>query len=131
MKITQRIGLLAAALLASASTAWAADVTGKWLSEFESPVGHLKYVYDLKADGSKLTGKAHRESPDAKSEVEIKDGKVEGDDVSFVEMLHIQEQDIAIEYKGKIAGDEIKFTRKAGGFRDDGNCRPARKGGEA
>jgi len=115
MKTAQRTCLLAAALM-SFSTAFAADVTGKWTSEFESQVGHLKYVFQLKSDGDKFTGTAHRESTQSKSDQEIKDGKIDGDNVSFSETLHIQEQDITIEYKGKIAGDEMTLTRKVGDF---------------
>ena len=36
---------------------------------------------------------------------------VNGDDVSFVENLDYQGQPLKITYKGKISGDEIKFTR--------------------
>ncbi|HWD20246.1 MAG TPA: hypothetical protein VHB20_13310 [Verrucomicrobiae bacterium] len=103
-------------LIISAVAAQAGDVTGQWKSEFESPVGHLKYVYDLKADGAKVTGKAHREWPEGKTDTELKDGKIDGDSISFTEPLHVQDQDLTIEYKGKINGDEIKFTRKVGDF---------------
>jgi hypothetical protein len=92
-----------------------ADVSGKWTSEFESPIGQLKYVYDLKADGNKLTGKAIREQDGQKTETEIKEGKVSGDEVSFVEILNF-DQEIRIEYKGKLSGDQIKFTRQVGDF---------------
>src|SRR5262245_39354342 len=44
---------LAALALATPCLLHAADVTGKWKSEFESQIGHLIYVYDLKADGEK------------------------------------------------------------------------------
>jgi len=111
----QTLGLLAA-VLASLNTVRAADVTGKWKTEFDTQIGHIKYTYDLKADGATLTGKAHRESPLGKSDVEIKDGKIDGDDISFTEALHRPDQDITIVYKGKIEGDEIKFNRKVGDF---------------
>jgi hypothetical protein len=102
--------------MALPSLASAADATGKWKSEFDSPIGHLKYVYDLKSDGDKLTGKAIRELEGRKTETEIKEGKVSGNEVSFVEPLKFNEQDVRIEYKGKLVGDEIKFTRKVGDF---------------
>ena len=94
----------------------APDVTGKWKSEFESPVGHLKYVYQLKANGDKLTGTAFRERDGVKTQTELKEGVIAGDQVSFVEPIKIQDQDVRIEYKGKYRGDEIKFTRKVGEF---------------
>jgi hypothetical protein len=101
---------------ATAVLAPAADVTGKWKSEFESPIGHLKYVYDLKADGDQLTGKALRELDGQKTETEIKEGKTATNGLSFVENLKFDDQDVRIEYKGTISGDEIKFTRKVGDF---------------
>ena len=94
----------------------AADVTGIWKSDFDTPIGHVNYTYDLKADGEKLTGKAIREGDNGKTETEIKEGKVDGDSVSFAEPLSIQDQEIRIDYKGKLAGDEIKFTRSVGDF---------------
>jgi hypothetical protein len=116
MKNAKKIGLLAAVALASFTSALAADITGKWTSEFESQVGHLKYVFQLKADGDKITGKAHRESSEAKSDQDVQNGKIDGDNISFSETLHVQEQDITIEYSGKIEGDELKLTRKVGDF---------------
>jgi len=94
----------------------AADVTGKWKSEFDTQIGHLKYIYELKADGEKLTGKAVRELDGNKTTIELIEGKIKDDEISFVEPLKVQEQDIRIEYKGKLSGDEIKFVRKVGDF---------------
>lgn len=94
----------------------AADISGKWKAEFDTQIGHLKYTYELKADGEKLTGKAFRELEGTKTTIELVEGKVKGDEVSFVEPLKVQEQDIRIEYKGKISGDEITFTRKVADF---------------
>ncbi len=107
---------LFAAALAAANPAHAADVTGKWKTEFDTQIGHIKYTYDFKADGAALTGTAHRESPAGKNDIEIKDGKIDGDNISFTEALHRPDQDITIVYKGKIDGDEIKFNRKVGDF---------------
>jgi hypothetical protein len=105
-----------AALLASAFVAHAADVTGKWTAEFDTQVGPQKYVFDLKADAGKVTGKAAFERMGQKGEAELKDGKLTGDDISFVEMLDFQGQAIAITYTGKVSGDEIEFTRAVGDF---------------
>src|SRR5688572_20321092 len=93
-----------------------ADFAGQWKTEFTSPIGRLKYVYDLKTDGDKLTGKAIRELEGQKTETEIKEGKVSGNEASFVEPLKFDDQDLRIEYKGKLDGDEIKFTRKVADF---------------
>lgn len=116
MTTYRKIIVLAALALASVTFANAADVTGKWKSEFESQIGQMKYTYDLKADGDKLTGKAIRELEGAKTETEIKEGKLSGDEVSFVELVKRDDQEIRIDYKGKVAGDEMKLNRKVGDF---------------
>ena len=105
-----------ALLVATATITTAADVTGKWQSEFDLPMGHLKYTYGLRADGDKLTGKAVRELAAQKTEIELKEGKLDGDKISFVEIVSRDGQDFRIEYNGKLSGDEIKFTRKVGDF---------------
>ena len=95
-----------------------ADVTGTWKSEFDSQIGLQKYTFTFKQDGTKLTGKANSEVDDRKREAELKEGKVDGHTVSFVEMFSFQENEIRITYTGKLSGDgnEIKFTREVGEF---------------
>ena len=97
-------------------TALASDLTGKWKAGFDTQIGKQTYVYELKADGEKVTGKATGEVNGDKHTVELKDGKLSGDTVSFVEMFAFQGNDIAISYNGKLAGDELKLTRKVGDF---------------
>jgi Malectin domain len=65
-----------------------------------------------------LTGKANSEVEDRKREAELKEGKVDGDAISFVEMLKIEDNDVRITYTGKLSADrnEIKFTREVGDF---------------
>src|SRR6516225_2968679 len=96
----------------------AADISGTWKSEFDSQIGHQKYTFAFKQDGTKLTGKANSEVEDRKREAELKEGKVDGDAVSFVEMVTVQDNEIRIAYTGKVSanGNEIKFTREVGDF---------------
>jgi hypothetical protein len=116
MKIYGTLMVLTTFNAAIAGAACAADVAGQWQAEFTSPIGRLKYIYDLKTDGDKLAGKAVRELEGEKTETELKEGKLSGNEVSFVELLKFNDQDIRIEYKGRLDGDEIKFTRKVGDF---------------
>jgi enterochelin esterase-like enzyme len=95
---------------------FAADVTGTWKSEFDSQIGLQKYTYTLKQDGTNLTGKANSEVNDQKRETELKEGKVDGDKIAFVEMLNFQGNDIRISYKGTISTNEMKLTRAVGDF---------------
>jgi len=115
MKLGAKIAILAV-VLATTSSALAAEVTGSWKAEFDTQVGVQKYTFDLKAEGAKLTGKATFERMGEKGEAALQDGKVTGDDVSFVEMLNFQGNQLPITYTGKVVGDEIKFTRKVGDF---------------
>jgi len=103
-------------LAVASLSAFGADVTGIWKAEFETQRGLQKYTFTLKQDGANVTGKASVEMTDQKRNAEFKEGKVEGDTVTFVEPLKIQDNEIKITYTGKISGNEIKFTRKAGDF---------------
>jgi len=101
---------LAALSLLLLSPAFAADITGKWTASFETQVGVQNYTYEFKLAGDKLTGTTKSQF----GQSEITEGTVKGDDVSFVENLKFQDQMLRITYKGKISGDEIKFTRQVG-----------------
>ena len=116
MSIPRRIPILFGVALLGALPSLAADVTGKWKTEFDTQVGPQKYTFDLKAEGAKLTGKASFERMGQKGEADLLEGKVEGDDVSFVEKLNFQGNEVPITYSGKVAGDEIKFKRTVGTF---------------
>ena len=94
----------------------AADLTGTWKTEFDSQIGPQKYIFTLKQDGTNLSGKANSEINGEKRETELKEGKVDGDKVSFVELLNFQGNDLRIAYTGKIATDELKLTREVGDF---------------
>jgi len=99
-----------------AATVGAADVTGVWTAEFDTQIGIQKYTYTLKQDGDKVTGKANSDIAGEKRQVELKEGKLEADMLTFVEVFEFQGTEIRIEYKGKVSGDEIRFTRNVGEF---------------
>src|SRR6185295_11553563 len=103
-------------LAVASLSALAADVTGTWKAEFDTQRGLQKYTFTLKQDGATVTGKGSVEREGEKRDAEFKDGKVDGDTVTFVEPLKIQDNEVQITYTGKISGDEIKFTRKVGDF---------------
>jgi len=99
-------------LLALAAPALAADIGGQWTATFNTQVGEQHYVFTFKVDGEKLTGTAKSDNGTS----EIQNGSVKGDDVSFVENLNYQGQELKITYTGKVSGDEIHFTRDVAGF---------------
>ena len=101
---------VAALALVLLAPAFAADITGKWTASFDTQVGVQKYTYDFKVEAGKNTGTAKSNFGDAK----ISEGTIQGDEVAFVENLDFQGQTLRIEYKGKVAGDEMKLTRNVG-----------------
>ena len=110
--------LLAAVVscLASAPTAFANGIEGQWTGEFDSPRGDQKYFFTFKVTDGKLTATASAEMGDQKREVEFLDERIEGDTVTFAELRRIQDNEIRIEYTGKVSDKGIAFTRKVGDF---------------
>ena len=91
----------------------AADITGKWTASFDTQIGKQNYTYDFVVKDSKLTGKIKSDM----GESEVLEGKVEGDKVSFAELLNFQGMEIRITYTGTVvSADEIKFTRNVADF---------------
>ncbi len=104
--------LLSVALLSLAASAAAADITGKWTASFDTQIGVQNYTYDFVVKDGELTGTAKSDN----GESPLSEGKVEGDKVTFVEILSFQGMDIRITYTGEVSGDEIKFTRQVADF---------------
>jgi hypothetical protein len=102
-------------LLASAALAFGADFNGKWTASFETQIGTQNYTYEFKVDGQTVTGTAKSMNGESK----ITEGKVSGDDITFVENLDFQGMPLKITYKGKINGNEIKFTRDVAGIANE------------
>jgi hypothetical protein len=102
--------LLLAAL--SLTLAFAADIDGKWTATYDTQNGPITTTWDLKADGAKLTGKASSSF----GERDVTDGKIDGKEVSWVEVIDAQGTTIRIVCKGTLNGDELKLSRTVGEF---------------
>ena len=97
-------------LLVLAAASFAADATGQWKGSFEVPGGPvLNLTFSLKAAGSALTGKVAG-LPPKEDGIEIKDGKVDGDSISFWLTTEYQGNPIKIVYTGKVGDGQIKFV---------------------
>ncbi len=103
----KRITVVVVAAMGLAMAAFGADPSGKWTATFDTQIGQQNYTYKFKVDGDKLTGTAT--SPNGATP--ITEGKVTGDTITFVENMNYQGNTLRIAYTGKVAGDEIKFTR--------------------
>ena len=93
----------------------AADFNGTWTAAIDTQVGVQNYTYTFKVEGEKLTGKCKSQY----GETEITEGVVKGDDITFVENLVYEGMPLRIVYKGKISGDEIKFSRNVAELADE------------
>jgi len=100
--------LLVLGLILVASMAFAAPIDGKWVGEIAGMDGApTKVSYTFKADGATLTGTTS--SPDGK-ETAIKDGKIDGNNISFSISFDMGGQEMKMEMKGVLAGDDLKLS---------------------
>ncbi len=88
-----------------AASAFAADVTGKWVGKIETPNGSRNFVFNLKQDGDKLTGTTAGRGGDTP----IADGAVKGDAVSFSVTRKFQDREFKTDYSGTVTGDTMKL----------------------
>jgi hypothetical protein len=111
--VRTHVVLCAIALLALAVVpALAADVTGKWVAQVPGRDGQTReQTFTLKQDGEKLTGTVGSPMGDT----EISEGKVSGDDISFLVVMKMQDREMKQLHKGKASGNEINFTREMQG----------------
>ncbi len=84
-------------------------VAGTWLAKDGD--NEMKFVF--KVEGSKLTGTI--ENTQMPGAIEFKDGKVEGDNISFNYVRQMMGQDFPIKWTGTLSGDEMKLKRELGG----------------
>ena len=105
-----------ALLLLCAFTAASADISGKWFAQVPGP-NHLllEITFTFKVDGARLTGTASYPLGDQVYRLEITEGKIGGDDVSFIVTTKLRDAEIKWTYKGKVVGNEIEFTTELQG----------------
>jgi hypothetical protein len=97
-------------IFAFALTAFAADVTGTWKAQIEGRRGPQDVTFTFMQSGDALTGSVDN----GRGGQPISEGKVDGDNVSFVVSLEFNGNTVKQEYKGAVSGSEIKFTRSGG-----------------
>jgi len=109
-----------------AVSAFAADITGTWVAEMAAPKmgpgggpegggpgggpgggGPMKFTFEFKANGSNLGGAVLGPMGNKN---EIIDGKIDGNNVSFAVKVDAMGNEMKINYKGTVSGDEMKLT---------------------
>jgi len=101
--------------LAFAMSARAADdVQGKWTAKVAGQgQGESAITFVFKVVGETLTGTLNNSQQPG--DVELKEGKVSGDQITFSLTRNIGGTDMKVVWKGKLVGSEIKFTRTVEG----------------
>lgn len=115
-KPRMNLPVLALCGLLAGTTARAGDLSGQWRAEFDTQVGQQEYLFTFQVNEGKVAGKATAELGGQKREVEFKEAKLAGDTLTFVEMFKFQDNEVRIDYTGKVSNKEIQFTRKVGDF---------------
>lgn len=89
-----------------AMSALAADITGTWKGTAQTDNGTIERTFVFKVDGTVLTGETTSEML---GKSVIKDGKVEGDKVTFKIDVKFQDNEMTLTYNGEVKGDQIHF----------------------
>jgi hypothetical protein len=95
------------AMMLSAATAMAADVTGTWIAVSKTPDGSsFQLTFTFKQDGTALTGTVQTPQGDP---LPISNGKVDGDKFTFDDSFN----GMTIHHDCTVDGDTIKMTTKS------------------
>ena len=94
-------------VLLLAAPAFAHDADGKWEGMIDTPMGAIPVGFTFKADGAALTGTSL--GPDGGS-IPIKNGKVDGNKISFSVDLDFGGMAITLNYVGTASPDKIAFS---------------------
>ena len=84
---------------------------GSWNVTMNTPMGAQKATLVLSTAGGKLTG----QMKGAQGNLDLNDGKADGDNVSWSANL-TQPMPIKLEFTGKVSGDKIGGSVKLGAF---------------
>jgi hypothetical protein len=95
------IGLAAAALMSNVFAA-DANVTGKWTMSVTTPVGTGSPVFELKQEGSSVSGTYKGQLGEAQVT-----GSVKGNELTLSYKISAQGQELAITYSGTVEGDSV------------------------
>jgi hypothetical protein len=94
-------------ILLVSTSAFAAPVDGKWTGMIDTPMGPVAVAFTFKADGAMLAGSTT--GPDG-AEAPIKNGKIDGDKISFSVDLDFGGMAFTLAYAGVVSPDLIKLT---------------------
>jgi hypothetical protein len=111
--MTKKLLFVLTILLIASFALMAADVSGKWTYEAPGRGGNpgRPVTITLKADGATLTGTvpAGGRGGEENPPIEITDGKVDGNNISFTVKREFNGNSMVAKYEGVVNGDELKL----------------------
>jgi hypothetical protein len=105
-----RVLTIVAAVLFSAISALAADVSGTWAMNVDAPDGAVEATLTLKQDGDKITGTVSSQMGDAPVTGTLKDN-----DITFTMVMDAGGQNVTIVYTARVAADKMEGSLDFGG----------------
>ncbi len=112
-RIYMKICALTAGFVLIAGFAFGADIDGKWTGQYNTGMGEpMTHVFTFKADGNALTGTA-LSGPDTTTP--IRDGKIDGNNISFAVVVDFVGQEMRFNYKGVLSADQIELSFEVAG----------------
>ena len=96
--------LALACLVLCSFPSWAADISGQWKGEYRSYDGAPgETLFQFKQNGEQLGGTVTSEA----GELQIQEGKVTGDEVTFAVARKVGGREIKLTYTGKLNNDVL------------------------
>jgi hypothetical protein len=125
LRMKQALYILTAVLLLAAF-AVAGPIDGKWYAERtmerDGEKFTIKQTFDLKSEGATLTGTLTMAFGDMEPRsIPIKEGKIDGNNFSFLTVMETPNGEFKSVYKGTIEGNVLKGTSEREG---SGQTRP-------
>ena len=110
--MTKKLLFVLTILLVASFALLAADVSGKWTFEQPGRGGNpgRPVTITLKADGSTLTGTMPAGGRGGAGDpISISDGKIDGNNISFIVKRDMNGTTMVTKYEGVLSGDELKL----------------------
>jgi hypothetical protein len=107
VKFSRCLLALASMAALSAGLLLAGDPGGDWKGSVDVNGSDMPLTFHLKVKDSSVTG-AIEGMPT--TPVDIQNGKIEGDNITFTAVTDYQGNSFKLIYKGKIDGNQIKFS---------------------
>jgi hypothetical protein len=95
------------ALVLVAAPARAADVDGRWTGSIDTPTGAIQLGFSFKADGAVLSGSMTGMDG---AEIPIKNGKIDGNRISFVVSVDFGGMMFDLNYTGVVGKDSVEMA---------------------